>query len=72
MDHPFVKKLIDSKLEQASKSKRVSAFKAQIAADAADFDADTVAQLSKVTNEQVKRRGAIGAVSASGQSGQCN
>ncbi|MEH2277631.1 MAG: hypothetical protein V7K40_23275 [Nostoc sp.] len=59
MDHPQVKKLIDSKLESASKSARVSAFKAQIAADAADFDADTVAQLEKVTNEQVKRRGAI-------------
>ena len=59
MDHPEVKKLIDSKLEEASKSGRVSAFKAQIATDAADFDADTVAQLEKVTNEQVKRRGAI-------------
>jgi hypothetical protein len=31
----------------------------QIATDAADFDADTVAQLEKVTNEQVKQRGAI-------------
>ncbi|MBG1265275.1 vWA domain-containing protein [Nostoc sp. WHI] len=59
MDHPEVKKLIDSKLESASKSGRVSAFKAQIATDAADFDADTVARLEKVTNEQVKRRGAI-------------
>ncbi|OUL20403.1 hypothetical protein BV378_29960 [Nostoc sp. RF31YmG] len=59
MDHPEVKKLIDSKLEEASKSGRVAAFKAQIAADAADLDADTVAKLEKVTNEQVKRRGAI-------------
>ncbi|MCC5663244.1 VWA domain-containing protein [Nostoc sp. CHAB 5784] len=59
MDHPKVKKLIDSKLEEASKSGRVSAFKAQIATDAGDFDADTVARLEKVTNEQVKRRGAI-------------
>lgn len=59
MDHPEVKQLIDSKLEEASKSTRVSAFKAQIAANTADFDADTVTQLEKVTNEQVKRRGAI-------------
>lgn len=59
MDHPEVKKLINSKLEEASKSERVAAFKAQIAADAADFDADTVARLEKVTNEQVKRRGTI-------------
>lgn len=48
MDHPQVKKLIDSKLEEASKSTRVSAFKAQIAADTADFDADTVTRLEKV------------------------
>ncbi|MDM9379688.1 hypothetical protein QUB80_03090 [Chlorogloeopsis sp. ULAP01] len=59
MDHPEVKQLIDSKLEEASKSGRVAAFKAQIAAEAADLDADTVARLEKVTNEQVKRRGAI-------------
>jgi hypothetical protein len=59
MDHPEVKALIDSKLDQASKSTRVSAFKAQIAADAADLDLDTVARLEKVTNEQVKRRGVI-------------
>lgn len=59
MDHPEVKKLIAKKLEEASKGARVSAFKAQIAADVADFDADTVARLEKVTNEQVKRRGTI-------------
>ncbi len=59
MDHPEVKKLIDSKLDLASKSGRVAAFKAQVAADTADFDADTVAKLEKVTNEQVKRRGTI-------------
>ena len=59
MDNPEVKKLIDAKLEEASKSGRVAAFKAQIAADTADFDADTVARLEKVTNEQVKRRGTI-------------
>ncbi|MEC4816049.1 MAG: hypothetical protein SAK29_22670 [Scytonema sp. PMC 1069.18] len=59
MEHPEVKKLIDSKLEAASKNERVAAFKAQIATDVAVFDADTVARLEKVTNEQVKRRGAI-------------
>ncbi|WP_026100195.1 vWA domain-containing protein [Fortiea contorta] len=59
MEHPEVKKLIDSQLEKATKSGRVAAFKAQIAADNADLDADTVARLEKVTNEQVKRRGTI-------------
>jgi ABC-type uncharacterized transport system ATPase component len=37
----------------------VAAFKAQVAADAADLDEETVARLEKVTNEQVKRRGTI-------------
>ncbi|HEY9699043.1 MAG TPA: hypothetical protein V6D10_17395 [Trichocoleus sp.] len=59
MDHPEVKALIDAKLDEASKSARVAAFKAQIAADAADLDEDTLARLEKVTNEQVKRRGVI-------------
>lgn len=59
MNHPQVKALIDSKLDAAAKSTRVAAFKATIAADAADLDADTVARLEKITNEQVKRRGVI-------------
>jgi hypothetical protein len=59
MDHPEVKKLIDSKLEAAQKSDRVSAFKARVAADLTELDAETAAKLEKVTNEQVKRRGTI-------------
>lgn len=59
MDHPQVKALIDTKLEEASQSQRVSAYKAQVATDAADLDTETVARLEKVTNEQVKRRGTI-------------
>jgi len=59
MDCPEVKALIDSKLDEASKGARVAAFKATIAADAADLDEDTVARLEKVTNEQVKQRGVI-------------
>jgi hypothetical protein len=59
MDHPEVKALIDAKLDEASKSARVAAFKAQVAADAVDLDEDTLTRLEKVTNEQVKRRGLI-------------
>jgi hypothetical protein len=59
MDHPEVKALIDAKLDEAAKGARVSAFKAQVAADAANLDEDTLARLEKVTNEQVKRRGVI-------------
>ncbi len=59
MDHPEVKALIDAKLEEATTGARVAAFKAQVAANAADLDDDTLARLEKVTNEQVKRRGVI-------------
>lgn len=59
MDHPEVKALVNAKLDEAAKGTRVAAFKAQVAADAAELDEDTVARLEKVTNEQVKRRGVI-------------
>ncbi|OLP17473.1 hypothetical protein BST81_15930 [Leptolyngbya sp. 'hensonii'] len=59
LDHPEVKALIDRKLEAAQKSERISAFKARVAADATELDAETVAKLEQVTNEQVKRRGTI-------------
>jgi hypothetical protein len=59
MDHPEVKALIDAKLDAAAKGTRVAAYKAQVAADAVGLDNETVARLEKVTNEQVKRKGAI-------------
>jgi hypothetical protein len=59
MDHSEVKALIDAKLDEAAKDTRVAAYKAQIAADAVGLDDGTVARLEKVTNEQVKRKGAI-------------
>lgn len=60
MDHDQIKQLINGKLEQAQKGNRISAFKAQVAAEAAGLDAETTAKLEKVTDEQVKRRGTIG------------
>ncbi len=59
MDHPEVKALIDGKLAEAAKSDRVSAFKATVAADVSQLDAETAAKLEKVANEQVKKRGKI-------------
>lgn len=59
MDNPQVKALIDEKLEQAAGSARVSAFKARVAADATELDAETVARLERITDEQVKKRGKI-------------
>jgi hypothetical protein len=59
MDHPEVKQLIDSKLDEAAKCDRVSAYKASVAGAGANFDAATTAKLEAVTNEQVKKRGKI-------------
>lgn len=59
LDHPEVKALIDRKLEAAQADLRVSAFKARVAAEAADLDPETAARLERVTDEQIKRRGKI-------------
>ena len=59
MDHAEVKQLIDSKLDEAAKCDRVSAYKASVAGAGANFDAATAAKLEAVTNEQVKKRGKI-------------
>jgi hypothetical protein len=59
MDHNEVKALIEQKLQQAQKDQRISAYKARVAADAVNLDKATTAQLEKITDEQVKRRGTI-------------
>jgi len=59
LDHPDVKKLIDAKLESAQKSGRVSAYKAKVAAEAAQVDSETAAKLAQITEAQVKKRGEI-------------
>lgn len=59
MDHKEVKALIDSKLEEAAKSNRVSAFKARVASDVTKVDAETAEKLENITNEQIKRKGKI-------------
>ncbi|BAZ37953.1 hypothetical protein NIES4101_38790 [Calothrix sp. NIES-4101] len=59
MEHPEVKALIDEKLREAAKSDRVSAFKANVAANVTQVDAETAAQLEKIANTQIKKRGSI-------------
>lgn len=59
MDHLQVKALIDEKLQKAQTSDRVSAYKARVAAEVAGVDRATTAQLERVTDEQVKKRGKI-------------
>lgn len=58
-DHPDVKALIDGKLEKAKTDTRVSVFKARVANDASDLDAETTAKLERISDEQAKKRGRI-------------
>ena len=58
-DCPEVKELIDGKIEAARSDKRVSAYKAKVAAQAAGVDADTVKALNAVTQDQVRAKGRI-------------
>jgi len=57
--HPQVKKLIDAKIAEAKSDKRVSAYKAKVAATAANVDAKTAESLTKVTEARVKSAGRI-------------
>ncbi|GAB4190341.1 MAG: hypothetical protein Fur006_32350 [Coleofasciculaceae cyanobacterium] len=67
MDNAEVKVLIEAKLQEAATSvkrscpegNRVSAFKAMKAAEVANVDEATAAQLEKVVDEQVQKRGKI-------------
>jgi hypothetical protein len=58
-DVPEIKALIEEKLEQAKTSKRVSAFKASKAVEAAPVSADVKAKLEKIADTQVKAKGRI-------------
>jgi hypothetical protein len=59
MDNAEVKALIEAKLAEAATSDRVSAFKAKKAAEVASVDEATAAQLEKIVDEQVQKRGKI-------------
>jgi hypothetical protein len=58
-EHPEVKALIEAKLAQGRTDSRVSAFKAKVAARAAEVDTSTVQALHRVTDEQLRARGRI-------------
>jgi hypothetical protein len=59
LDHADLKPLIEAKLEAAKGDRRVSAYKAQVAADAAGATAGLAHALDAVTEARVKARGAI-------------
>jgi len=54
-----VKKLIDAKLKAAQNAARVSAYKAKVAAGAAEADEELAAALDQVTESQVRQAGRI-------------
>jgi hypothetical protein len=59
LDNPDVKALIDEKLKAAQTDKRVSAYKAKVAAEAAGAAGDLAKALDDVTEAQVKATGTI-------------
>jgi hypothetical protein len=59
MDNPDLKALIEQKLEAAKTSKRVSAFKAEEAKNAANLSADLRKKLEEVSDTQIKAKGRI-------------
>jgi hypothetical protein len=59
LDNPEIKSLIEGKLELAKTDKRVSAFKAKTAAEAAEVTGALADALDAVTEERVKAQGKI-------------
>lgn len=59
LDVAEIKELVAAKLEQARTAKRVSAFKAEQAADAVDVPPDLRSRLEDVADAQVKAKGRI-------------
>jgi len=59
MDNKGLKRLINSKLEEAKKDRRVATFKTGVAAKAAGVDAETAAQLADIADQKAKDKGRI-------------
>jgi hypothetical protein len=59
LDNVDLKALVESKLVEAKKDVRVSAYKARVAADAAQATPELAAALDEVTDARVKARGRI-------------
>jgi hypothetical protein len=59
LDNPDLKALVEAKLVDAKKDERVSAYKAKVAADAAQAAPELAAALDAVTDARVKAKGRI-------------
>ena len=58
-DNEDVRKLVEAKLEAAKSDKRVSAYKAKVAVEAANVSGELAEQLDAITEAQVKAKGRI-------------
>lgn len=58
-ENPDLKALVEAKLAAAKSDKRVSAYKAKVAVEAAGLSGELAARLDDVTEAQVKAKGAI-------------
>ncbi|MBM3464954.1 MAG: VWA domain-containing protein [Armatimonadetes bacterium] len=58
-EHAEVRTLVEERLRAAQSDKRVSAFKARVAADASEVDDELKVSLVRVTDEQVRSRARI-------------
>lgn len=58
-DSPEVKALVEQRLEQARGARRVSAYKAKVAAEASGAQGDLAEKLDAITDAQIKARGRI-------------
>ncbi len=59
LDDPAVRARVDEKLEAARSDRRVSAYKATVAAEAGPIHQDLARQLEAITDEQLKNKGRI-------------
>lgn len=59
LDNPALKALVERKLLEAPEDRRVSAYKARVAAKAAGLDVAMTARLEQITDTMVKARGSI-------------
>lgn len=59
LDNPGIKALIEAKIEAAKDDKRVSAYKAKVAVEAAGIEGELADKLDEITETQIKAKGTI-------------
>lgn len=59
LENPDLKAMVEAKLEAAKRDRRVSAYKAKVAVEAAEVTGELAEKLEAVTEERIKARGRI-------------